>query len=844
MIRSYHMLPRIPDAGLLERYLDTLGVIVPLARTNMITNPSVETNTTGYSGAAGGETLTRVTTQQCRGAYSLSVTPTANTSSGVQRTVTTVNASVYAGSLDFLCPQAGLAYQFRLVDGGGTVLARYAFTSTGRWQRFNLVATAQSVSTLMQILKDNSANTTVFYTDGWQMELCAAGEYFATTYIDGDQMGLVPNQYPPAYGWTGTPHASTSYRIGQTRSGGRIVKFKDLGFLVTALIGLGLAPPNHQALTFAQLDGGQYQNTIKPPRTFSIAGRVAAATPTEADVVVAQLGDLLDRDAVAQRQPLVLTMQAQNCGVDCGNVVYVQALYSGGLEGNNLELPTQQLPITFTSYLPYLLSNSQGSALTVQQSVANANAIATRSPTGVWSALSTGMSGGAASVYALARGLDGTIYAGGSFTDAGGSGADYLAKWNPATGIWSVVKSATSINAPVFALAVGPDGKIYIGGQFTNADGIAAADYITVYDPVANTYAALSTGMDSDVNALAFAPNGLLYATGAFLNAGGGAARRIASWNGSAWSALGTGLDPAGAGVGLALVVGPDNTMYVGGGFTNAGGTVVNYIASWNGSAFSALAGGMGNVVRSIVFGLNGALYAGGDFTTAGGVSANRIAVWNGVGWAPLGTGVGGSVSKIAVMTDGRLLVGGSFTTAGGITVPDAFAIWNGAAWTYADVDLPGVPNVFAILVTPDNTVYIGFTTTGTATSAAVTTVTNSGSVDTYPTLTIYGPSSGTARIYQLVNTTTGAAIYLNLTLNAGEVATLTLNPTNLTFVSTFRGNILNTILPGSQQAFWNLQPGANTISFFAASNTVVAVLEWLIAYTNLNKALYQAVAP
>lgn len=843
MIRNYPTLPHIPDAGLLDRYLDTLGVIVPLARTNLITNPSAETNTTGYSGTAGGETIARSTTQQARGAYSIAVTPTVGTSSGVQRTVTTVASSTYAASAD-IWGAPGVPYLFRVVDGGGTVLASYSFTGTGKWIRPSAVVTAASVSTLIQVIKNGSASTAVFYTDGWQMELCAAGEYFATTYIDGDQMGLIPNQYPPAYGWTGTPHASTSYRTGQTRAGGRIVRLKDLGFLLTAIIGLGLAPPRHEALTFAQLDGGQYQTTIKPPRTFSIAGRVAAGTPNEADAALAQLGDLVDRDRVALRQPLVLTMQAQECGVDCGNPVFVQAIYSGGLEGNTIELPTHQVPITFTQYLPFITSTSQGAALTVQQSVANTNAIAQRSPSGVWSAISTGMSGGAASVYALARGLDGTIYAGGDFTDAGGSGADYLAKWNPATGIWSIVRSATALNGVVFALTVGPDGKIYIGGSFTNADGIAAADYIAVYDPVANTYAALSTGMDNTVNALAFAPNGTLYATGSFTTAGGGAARRIASWNGSAWSALGTGLDPAGAGVGLALVVGPDNTMYVGGGFTNAGGTTVNYIAAWNGSAFSALAGGMGNVVRSIAFGPNGALYAGGDFTTAGGVSANRIAAWNGVSWAPLGSGLNNSVSKIAVLGDGRLLVGGTFTTAGGITVPDSFAIWNGAAWIYADIDLPGSPNVFAILVTPDDTIYIGFTTTGTATSAAITTVTNSGNVDISPTLTIAGPSSGTSRIYQLINMTSGVAIYLNLTLNAGEVATLTLNPTNVTFVSTFQGNILSTILPGSQEAFFALQPGANNISFFAASSSVTAVLQWPLAYTNLNKALYQATTP
>jgi hypothetical protein len=76
--------------------------------------------------------------------------------------------------------------------------------------------------------------------------------------------------------------------------------------------------------------------------------------------------------------------------------------------------------------------------------------------------------------------------------------------------------------------------------------------------------------------------------------------------------------------------------LYVGGKFTTAGGVSASNIAKWNGTAWSALGSGItgsntgsnSQVTSMAVY--NGELYVGGDFTTAGGVSANYIAKWNG----------------------------------------------------------------------------------------------------------------------------------------------------------------------------------------------------------------------
>ena len=157
-----------------------------------------------------------------------------------------------------------------------------------------------------------------------------------------------------------------------------------------------------------------------------------------------------------------------------------------------------------------------------------------------------------------------------------------------------------------------------------------------------------------------------LYAGGEFTSAGGVAANYIAKWNGSSWSALGSGMN----GIVYALTVFDDGSgpaLYAGGVFTIAGGVAANHIAKWNGSSWSALGSGMGYTVYALtVFddGSGPALYAGGDFTTAGGVAANRIAKWNGSSWSALSSGMDNSVFALTVFDDGSgaaLYAGGSF---------------------------------------------------------------------------------------------------------------------------------------------------------------------------------------
>ena len=80
--------------------------------------------------------------------------------------------------------------------------------------------------------------------------------------------------------------------------------------------------------------------------------------------------------------------------------------------------------------------------------------------------------------------------------------------------------------------------------------------------------------------------NGKLCAGGEFTTAGGVGASRIAAWDGSSWSALGSGLGGTSNPLVFALTV-YDNQLIAGGWFTIAGGKGSAYLAQWTKGACS-----------------------------------------------------------------------------------------------------------------------------------------------------------------------------------------------------------------------------------------------------------------
>jgi hypothetical protein len=314
------------------------------------------------------------------------------------------------------------------------------------------------------------------------------------------------------------------------------------------------------------------------------------------------------------------------------------------------------------------------------------------------------------------------LYAAGDFTVAGGVPAGHIAKWDGSS--WTPLGSAMSDPSDdVHALVVYDDGggpALYAGGSFTSAGGVPASN-ISRWDGLGWT--SVGSGLDGFVFALAVHDEGgtpVLYAGGRFTSAGGVPASNIAKWDGSSWSALGSGMNNDV----YALAVygdGESSALYAGGKFIIAGGVAAARVARWNGSSWAPLGsgmGGQGSTVEALVVHDDGggrALFAGGCFPTAGGVAVNHIAKWNGSSWAALGSGMNGTVYALAAHEDGvgpALYVGGYYTLAG--NAGDSYL----AKWGCPDTTAPvlSYPSSMSVFDRPTNGIgeVVAFTVTAT----------------------------------------------------------------------------------------------------------------------------------
>jgi hypothetical protein len=332
---------------------------------------------------------------------------------------------------------------------------------------------------------------------------------------------------------------------------------------------------------------------------------------------------------------------------------------------------------------------------------------ATATPTGPWFGLgSNGAGDGVLNWYIYAIAVSGSnVYVGGLFTNAAGiPQADKVAKWNGST--WSALGSNAAgddgaLNDSVTALAVsGTD--VYVGGWFQNAAGIPTADHVAKWN--GSSWSAMGSNgagngaINGPVDVLKVS-GGNVYVGGAFNNAAGLAAGLgIAMWNGSTWSTLGS--TAATNGVNDIAISGGD--IYVGTSTADiAGIPEADGVAKWNGSTWSALgSNGSGNgAIQGDVFATamcGGALYVGGSFTNAAVLGgADYIAKWNGSAWSALGTNnVGNGMLNDVVLglacSGSDLYVGGQFTNAAGIAEADNVAKWNGSAWSALGSDGAG----------------------------------------------------------------------------------------------------------------------------------------------------------
>jgi hypothetical protein len=338
-------------------------------------------------------------------------------------------------------------------------------------------------------------------------------------------------------------------------------------------------------------------------------------------------------------------------------------------------------------------------------------------------------------VDALAVAPDGAIYAGGRFDLIGANHVrrDFVAAIDPRTGDatpWAPEpgphEGPEALNTEVWAVTVGPGGRIYLGGNFTSVDD-QPRKRIAAVDPQTGHPTAWNPGADAAVEGFAFG-EGVAYVRGAFSTIGANNAARnklaaldLSSGNATAWNPNPTSTGNCNAVFTLARA--PDGTIYAGGCFSTIGANSAsraNLAAldpntgnaiGWNPGTSGGVRWSPDGFVNSLAVGTDGTIYAGGNFTTAGANNAPRgyLAAFdpgtgNATSWNP---NANSAVLTVALGPGNTIYAGGIFTSLGGKPRHDLAALdaatgallpWNPRA------DHP----VHALAIGGDGTVYAG----------------------------------------------------------------------------------------------------------------------------------------
>lgn len=783
-----------------------LRVLVPDATTNYVKNPSLKIGTTGWT--ANGATITRSLERARFGIASLKLVTNGsvvgegayyrvNWLQGIQ-TPLTVSAYVRGTG----------RVRIRLIDYpyGMEWASQPIQLNDLRWQRITISGRCTGSNDVrLYVETDGRAQTVTFYVDGAQME---PHEYMSS-YCDGDQ---------PGCRWNTVAHSTISTRDASTRAGGKWVDLagpcrEDDDIYATVMGGFGMPPIALNMQNYAELPGAFFQNTKIQVRPTNIIFHVkkealrARSKPNLSKLheLRQQLVDIFKPDRTAGSETFLFEYD------EGARPVYIAMRYEAGLEGD-WDIRNQWyngFPVRFLAVSPFLVEDDQEvKQLDIQETISMQYAAARQN--GVWNNMNYGFN---SVVRGAAIGPNGEIYAVGDFSVANNNtlatdpllSVNRIAYWDGEK--WNRLGASSAFTGlTINAVAVAPNGYVYVVGDFTSIGGVAA-NRIAYWN--GSTWNAMGTGLDNDATSIAIAPNGNVYVGGAFTTAGGVTVNYVARWDGS-WHSLG-------ASIGLnndvnAIAISLDGaSVYLGGVFTDENGNPgsgLNRVALYNvsGGTFSALSTGMNNSVVGLLLAPDGSLYACGVFTTAGGGTANKIARWDGSAWNALGSGLNNSGFTMAIGGDGTLLVGGLFTVAGGVNVKNE-ALWNGFSWGNLDINFITSTNIN--LITPNGDFFVGGNESGNKVNSGITTVENVGSAEALPVVYILGPGN----LRWLENQTTKARMYFDLTVLANEEVFIDFGAG--TIESTVRGNLLFTLLPGSDFRKFSLAPGNNKIATF-----------------------------
>jgi len=241
-------------------------------------------------------------------------------------------------------------------------------------------------------------------------------------------------------------------------------------------------------------------------------------------------------------------------------------------------------------------------------------------------------------------------------------------------------RTGAGLNESVRVAAVQPDGKVLVGGDFTEIDGVARGNVARLLPDggVDASFLNASSGVDgSGLFSIAVQPDGKVLVGGFFTTVNGVGRGNLARLNGD--GSLDTTFMNGMAGTENTVhsfALQPDGKVLVGGYFSRINGVIRGGIArlNANGSVDATFQNGMSGAdgpVYSVVLQPDGKVLIGGGFGSVNGVARGRVARLNGDGSLDATfmngmAGVDGTVQSMALEPGGKVVVGGQFSQVHG----------------------------------------------------------------------------------------------------------------------------------------------------------------------------------
>ncbi len=327
---------------------------------------------------------------------------------------------------------------------------------------------------------------------------------------------------------------------------------------------------------------------------------------------------------------------------------------------------------------------------------------------------------------------DGRIVIGGKFTEFNGAPRGRLARLARNGALDATFAAGPGADGSVNALAVLPDGKLIVGGTFTNILGVPR-NRIARLNSDGSLDLAFDPGLGADgaVLAVAATADGQVLIGGEFSFVGGIPHPGVARFE------TGGAVDPTfvppwiGGSSVMAMILQGDGQLLLGGFMRLANGAFYGLARlTAQGSLDPAFTNPFGpnNAVLALTAQEDGRVLLGGHFGMVGGTPRSRIARLNtngtlDAGFNP-GSGAGNVVRAVALQRDGRVLIGGDFTGVNGhllnriarlatngqvdVTFDPGSGVTDGATSIDVYCELIDLTGVYAIAVEADGRVLIG----------------------------------------------------------------------------------------------------------------------------------------